>query len=125
MDDYAVPPEFRAPREMVALREMAERIRAGSPPTVVEIEHDLEVGVCHLMGLETELARARRRAAGGEDPTSMVDDLQRRITALRDALVDLRMVSCAPSPPWIGYGFVLPDRHAAPSQPRSGRSAPY
>ncbi len=108
MDDYAVPPEFREPREVLPLQEMAERIRAGNPPSSVEIERDLEVGFGCLMGLEAELARARRRVTAGEAPAFLVDELQRQITALRDALVELRSLSSAPGPPRIGYGFVLP-----------------
>jgi hypothetical protein len=82
----------------------------------MDVEHELETGFGRLMGLEAELARARRHEVAGLEPASTIEELQHQITALRDALVDLRTVSGPPGPPRIGYGFVLPHLSPRPSQ---------
>lgn len=122
MDDDAVPPDIR---EVDPLHQLSVQIRAGSAPTSLEIEHALEVGFGRLMGLEADLARARKLGAQ-PGAASAVGDLLHQIEVLRDALLELRTLTSPPGPPRIGYGFVLPDRNPAgqmrPSRRTPGRS---
>jgi hypothetical protein len=122
MDDDAVPPDIH---EVDPLHHLSVRIRAGNAPSSMEIEHALEVGFGRLMGLEADLARARKLPAAQPETASAVDDVLHQIEVLRDALVELRTLSSPPGPPRIGYGFVLPDQnpgHLRPSPRAPGRS---
>jgi hypothetical protein len=107
--DAPVPPHAPVAPETDPLHELSVRILAGEPPSRVEVEGELEVGFGRLMALEAELARARKRVAAGQEPESVLTELQHQIAVLREALVELRTVSSPPGPPRIGYGFVLPD----------------
>lgn len=103
MDDHAVPPDIP---HVSRLNRLCARIRAGDRPGQVEVERELESGFGRLIGLEAELARARKRASDPVAPS--VEDLMHQITELRDVLTELRTLSTAEEPPRIGYGFVLP-----------------
>jgi hypothetical protein len=117
------PPEKRVAEPLHAL---SVRMRSGNAPTTVEIEQALEVGFGRLMGMEAELARARKRAGVDPSAAAEVDDLLSQIGVLRDALVELRTLSSPPGPPRIGYGFVLPGQgptgHPGAGPPAPGRS---
>lgn len=104
-----VPP--RPPDELDLLHRMSSRIRAAQPTDQHEVEQALEIGFAAMIGMEAELSRLLR--GGSEDiAPGTLDELQRRIAALRDALSELRTLSSPAGESRVGYGFVLPDpRH--------------
>lgn len=89
---------------------MSSRIRAGQRPDAHEVEQTLEVGFAAMIGMEAELSRLLRRGAEHAAPGAL-DELQRNIAALRDALSELRTLSRPPGESRVGYGFVLPSPH--------------
>jgi len=115
-----MPPEKR---DVDPLRELSEQISSGNPPSSMEIEHALEVGFGHMMGLEAEFARACKRAAADPGAAGEVDELRERIEVLREALVEVRTACSPPGPPRIGYGFVLPGQDPA-GHPGVGHRTP-
>ncbi|MFZ1997347.1 MAG: hypothetical protein WAU75_24735 [Solirubrobacteraceae bacterium] len=99
--------------ELAVLHCMASRIRAAETTDPHDVERALEVGFAAMIGMEAELSRRLRGPAPPQDasPAVTVNELQRRIAALRDALMELRTLSGPPGESRVGYGFVLPDSH--------------
>jgi hypothetical protein len=116
MDQRDVP---STSAQIGALQRMTACARACKCQDPMEVQEALERGFGLLMSLEAQLQRRQRI----DPPTDVLaaagpEDLLGSITALRDALTELRQLSSHSDEPRAGYGFVLPGARRRKSNAR-------
>ena len=90
---------------------MVARCSQGSRPLMREVVEALELGVARLVSLRASqyrLATAATTTGLDDSSRESVEDVERRIEALRDALAVLRSLAGAEAASPLALGFVLP-----------------